>query len=158
MKQKQNSKSAGVFGRYGKLLLYLIVVILVNVVGVNLFTRFDLTANRLYSLSPVSRDVVSTLSEPLTFKVFFSANLPAPYNGVERYVRDLLQEYALAGNQYFNYQFYNPGGEDEAALANQEMARSYGIQAVQIRAIEQDEVKFQKAYMGLAMIHGDLET
>ncbi|MBN2707225.1 MAG: Gldg family protein [Deltaproteobacteria bacterium] len=156
MKKNPQFPQCGPCGRYGKVLLYVLVVVLINLVGVNLFTRFDLTANRVYSLSPVSREVVATLSEPLTFKVFFSANLPAPYNGVERYVHDLLQEYALAGNQYFNYQFYNPGGDDEAALVNQEQARSYGITPVQIRAIEQDEVKFQKAYMGLVMIHGDL--
>ncbi|MEA3332511.1 MAG: Gldg family protein, partial [Pseudomonadota bacterium] len=147
---------SGLFGRYAKVLLYLVVVVLINLVGLNLFTRFDLTANRVYSLSPASKEVVATLSEPLTFKVFFSANLPAPYNGVERYVHDLLQEYALAGNNYFNYQFYNPAGDDETAAINQELASSYGIQPVQIRAIEQDEVKFQKAYMGLVIIHGDL--
>ena len=143
-------------GRYGKFFLYLVVVVLVNLVGANLFTRFDLTANRVYSLSPISKQAVATLSEPLTFKVFFSPNLPAPYNGVERYVRDLLQEYALAGNHYFNYQFYNPGGEGEKAAESQEMAASYGIKPVQIRVIDKDEVKFQKAYMGLAIIHGDL--
>ena len=156
MKRDNRMVKSGLFGRYGKVLLYLIVVVLINLVGLNLFTRFDLTANRVYSLSSASKEVVSTLSEPLTFKVFFSANLPAPYNGVERYIHDLLQEYALAGNNYFNYQFYNPAGEDETAAINQELARSYGIQPVQIRAIEQDEVKFQKAYMGLVIIHGDL--
>ncbi len=156
MKTDNRIVKSGLFGHYGKVLLYVIVVVLVNLVGLNLFTRIDLTANRVYSLSAVSKEVVATLSEPLTLKVFFSANLPAPYNGVERYVHDLLQEYALAGNKYFNYQFYNPGGDDEAAVQNQELAHSYGIQPVQIRAIEQDEVKFQKAYMGLAIIHGDL--
>ncbi|MBN2808941.1 MAG: Gldg family protein [Deltaproteobacteria bacterium] len=156
MKTDNRMVKSGHFGRYGKFLLYVVVVVLINLVGVTLFGRFDLTANRIYSLSPVSKVVVATLSEPLTFKVFFSPNLPAPYNGVERYVHDLLEEYALAGNKYFNYQFYNTGGEDEAAARNQEMARSYGIQPVQIRAIEQDEVKFQKAYMGLVIIHGDL--
>ena len=156
MKTDNSKQKSGIFGRYGKVLLYLIVVVLINLVGLNLFTRFDLTANRVYSLSPASKEVVATLSEPLTFKVFFSANLPAPYNGVERYVHDLLQEYALAGNNYFNYEFYNPAGDDETAATNQELALSYGIQPVQIRAIEQDEVKFQKAYMGLAIIHGDL--
>jgi len=150
--KKKNSP----LGRYGKFLLYLVVVVLINLVGINLFTRIDLTENRVYSLSPISKEAVATLTEPLTFKVFFTPNLPAPYNGVERYVRDLLQEYALAGNHYFNYQFYNTGGEGEQATGNQEMAASYGIQPVQIRVIEKDEVKFQKAYMGLAVIHGDL--
>jgi ABC-type uncharacterized transport system involved in gliding motility auxiliary subunit len=149
-------EKSGLFGRYGKLVLYIIVVVMINLVGITLFTRFDLTANRLYSLSPASKAVVSTLSEPLTLKIFFSSNLPAPYNGVERYIHDLLQEYALAGNHYFNYQFFDPSGDDAAAARAQEMALSYGINSVQIRAIEQDEVKFQKAYMGLVLIHGDL--
>ncbi len=156
MKRDNRIEKSGLFGRYGKLVLYIVVVVMINLVGITLFTRFDLTANRLYSLSPASKVVVSTLSEPLTLKIFFSANLPAPYNGVERYVHDLLQEYALAGNNYFNYQFFDPSGDDPAAAKAQELASSYGIQPVQIRAIEQDEVKFQKAYMGLVMIHGDL--
>ncbi len=156
METDSHNRKSTPLGRYGKFFLYLVVVILINLVGANLFTRIDLTANRVYSLSPISKQAVATLSEPLTFKVFFSPNLPAPYNGVERYVRDLLQEYALAGNHYFNYQFYNPGGEGKKAAEIQEMAASYGIKPVQIRVIDKDEVKFQKAYMGLAVIHGDL--
>ncbi len=151
-----NGKKSGPLGRYGKFILYLVVVVLLNLVGANLFTRIDLTANRIYSLSPVSKEAVATLTEPLTFKVFFTPNLPAPYNGVERYVHDLLEEYALAGNRYFNFQFYDTGGEGEKADENQALASSYGITPVQIRVIDKDEVKFQKAYMGLAIIHGDL--
>jgi ABC-type uncharacterized transport system involved in gliding motility auxiliary subunit len=36
------------------------------------------------------------------------------------------------------------------------MARNYGIQPVQIRIMENDEMKFKNAYMGLVIIHGDL--
>ena len=36
------------------------------------------------------------------------------------------------------------------------MAKNYGIFPVQIQVIEEDEVKFQKAYMGLVLIHGDI--
>ncbi len=156
MKTDNRVEKSGLFGRYGKLILYIVVVVMINLVGVNLFTRVDLTANKVYSLSPASKEAVATLSEPLTLKILFSANLPAPYNGVERYIHDLLQEYALAGNHYFNYQFFNPSGDDETAAKIQKMALSYGIKPVQIRAIEKDEVKFQKAYMGMVLIHGDL--
>ena len=144
-------------GKYLKFTIYCIVVVLLNIAGVTLFFRVDLTKNRVYSLSSASKKVVSTLSEPLTVKVFFNSNLPAPYNNTERYLHDLLEEYAIAGNRYFNYQFYDVSGEkDEDAKGNQELARSYGIQPVQIQNIEQDEVKFQKAYMGMALIHGDM--
>ncbi|HOO46769.1 MAG TPA: Gldg family protein, partial [Deltaproteobacteria bacterium] len=61
--------------RYIKFGLYILVVVLINIVGITLFTRFDLTENRVYSLSKVSREAVSTLSEPLTINVFFTRNL-----------------------------------------------------------------------------------
>ncbi|MDX1765194.1 MAG: GldG family protein, partial [bacterium] len=142
---------------YTKFLLYLAVVVLINLAAATLFFRADLTSNRIYSLSPASKEVVATLSEPLTIKVFFTSNLPAPYNNIERYLHDLLQEYAIAGNRYFNYQFYNVSGEvDDKADENQQLARNYGIPTVQVQNIEQDEVKFQMAQMGMALIHGDL--
>lgn len=146
--------------RYMKFLVYLIVIVLLNVAGMTLFFRWDLTTNKMYSISEVSKEAVSTLSEPLTINVFFTKNLPPPHNGTERYLRDLLEEYALHGNRYFNYRLYNvsPEGGDlsKKAKENQALARDYGIHAVQIQAIEKDEVKFQRAYMGLVLIHGDL--
>ncbi len=71
--------------KYFKFILYIVVIILINIVGVTLFFRADLTRDKIYSLSPASSSVVATLSEPLTIKVFFSKNLPAPHNNTERY-------------------------------------------------------------------------
>ena len=143
-----------------KFLAYGVVVVLVNMVGLNLFARVDLTKEKLYSISEASREVVSTLSEPLTINVFFTKNLPAPHNNTERYLHDLLGEYSQFANRYFNYRFYDVSPEEgdmtEEAKENQKLARNYGIFPVQIQAIEKDEVKFRKAYMGLVMIHGDL--
>ena len=146
--------------RYVKFLVYLVVVVLVNVAGMTLFARFDLTRNQLFSLSDATRQVVGALNEPLTINVFFTRNLPAPHNGTERYLHDLLAEYARYAGRQFNYRFYDvsPDEGDTTAQAeeNRRLARNYGIYPVQIQAIDRDEVKFQKAYMGLVMIHGDL--
>ena len=146
--------------KYVKFLLYISIIVLVNIVGITLFFRVDLTRDRIYSLSEASRDVASTLSEPLTIKVFFSKDLPAPHNNTERYLKDLLEEYSTRGGKYFNYTFYDVTPEDgtltQKADENREIAQSYGIQPVQIRIMEDDEVKFKNAYMGLVIIHGDL--
>ncbi len=144
---------------YLKFILYAVVIVLLNVAGLSLFFRFDLTANRIYSLSEASKQAVSTLSEPLNIKVFFSKNLPAPYNNTERYLRDLLTEYAAQAGRYFNFTFYNVSQETDMgdkADQNREMARDYGISPVQIRVMENDELKFKNAYMGLVILHGDL--
>jgi len=147
-------------GRYLKFSIYLVAVVLVNIAGITLFFRMDLTANKVYSISKASRKVVETLSEPLTIKVFFTKDLPAPYNNTERYLQDLLQEYAIYASKFLNYRFYNVSTEEgeisDAARENQELANNYGIQPIQIQVVEKDEVKFQRAYMGLIIIHGDL--
>ncbi len=148
------------YNKYYKFLTYLVVFILINLAATTLFFRIDLTRDGLYSISEVSKKVVSTLTEPLTIHVFFTKNLPAPYNNTERYLRDLLTEYGIYGNRYFNYQFHDVSVKDrvtdQKTTSNQEKANNYGIYPVQIQNIDKDEVKFQKAYMGLAMIHGDM--
>jgi ABC-2 type transport system permease protein len=134
-------------------------VVLLNAAGLTFFKRMDLTAGKLYSISDVSKTVVSTLNEPLTINVFFTKNLPAPHNSTERYLHDLLSEYAASANQNFNYRFYDvspdQGDLSNETAENQALADSFGIRPIQIQAIEKDEVKFQKAYMGLVIIHGD---
>ena len=148
------------YEKYLKFIIYLIVLILLNIAGLTLFFRWDLTSNRIYSLSETSKQVVATLKEPLTIKVFFTKNLPAPHNNTERYLRDLLKEYALHANRNFNYRFYDvspqEGNVGLQASDNQQQAADYGINPVQIQAIEEDEVKFKRAYMGMALIHGDV--
>lgn len=148
------------YSKYYKFLLYVAVIALVNVAAMTFFFRLDLTSNRLYSLSEASEKAVSTLSEPLTINVFFTKDLPAPHNNTERYLHDLLEEYAAHSNRYFNYRFYDVSAEEgdisEKAKKNQELARNYGIYPVQVQNIEQDEVKFKRAYMGMVMIHGDV--
>lgn len=145
---------------YIRFFTYLTIIVLINVAGITLFFRADLTGNKIYSISEVSKQVVSTLSEPLTINVFFTKNLPAPHNNTERYLRDLMQEYSIYANQRFNYRFYDVSAEEgdisQEAKQNQQLAKDYGIYPVQIQVIEEDKVKFQKAYMGLVLIHGDI--
>ncbi len=143
-----------------KFFIYLIVIVLINLAGTTLFFRLDLTENGTYSISKASRQVVSTLSEPLTIKVFFTKNLPAPNNNTEQYLHDLLEEYSIFANQYFNYTFYDVSPDEgdikQETKENRELAENYGIRPVQIQLVEKDEIKFQKAYMGLVLIHGDI--
>jgi len=146
--------------RYIKFCLYLTVIVLANVAATSLFFRIDLTRNGMYSLSSVSHSVVKNLSEPLTIDVFFSRDLPAPYNSIERYLRDLLEEYAVYANRNFNYRFYDvssrQGQVTQGVTNNQKMAEDYGIHPIEIQVLEKDEVKFKKAYMGLVIIQGDI--
>lgn len=48
-------------GPYFKFIIYLVIVVLINVAGITLSFRADLTANKIYSISNASKKVVATL-------------------------------------------------------------------------------------------------
>ena len=142
----------GLSERSIKLLLYAVVIILINAAGLSLYTRVDLTESNRYSLSDLSKEAVGSLSEPLTIKGYFSQDLPPPYNNIKRYLRDLLQEYAVHANKNFNYTIHEIGPQDEET---KQQAREAGINPVQVQVVQKDEVQYKNGYMGLVMLHGD---
>ncbi len=153
LKKKSGEKfpqiAAKVSDRKHQWILNIVIIVLINLVGATLYFRVDLTGNNAYSLSKISKKVVSSLEDPLTVKVFFSKDLPAPYNSVYRYLSDLLEEYAQAGNRNFRFEFVD-------VEKNREMAADFGVRPVQVREIKNDRVSTRSAYMGLAVVHGDL--
>lgn len=130
--------------------LFVILLVLINLVSVRAFKRLDLTGPKSYSLSTASKEVVKTIEEPLSVKVFFSSNLPAPYNSVDQYVRDILVEYKNAANKNFSYEYF-----DMNKPANQEIATGYGIQQVQVREYKNNEANVKNAYMGMVFVYAD---
>jgi ABC-type uncharacterized transport system involved in gliding motility auxiliary subunit len=142
----------GTSQRYIKFGLYLLLVVLINIAAQSVFVRWDLTENNIYSLSPVSKEVVASLSEPLTIKAFFSQELPPPYNTHKQYFRDILQEYAQNANQNFNYELIEIPAQ---ARDKQRRAEEYGIQPMQVQIVEEDALSYKKVYMGAVFIHGD---
>lgn len=132
------------------LLLALLVVVLVNVVGQRAYLRFDLTSRDVYSLSPVSRELVSTLENPLRVHVFYSDDVPAVYGTVRQYLTDILSEYENAAEQNFTFQVHSMGSESDRQAASE-----YGVNPIQIREVRQDAYQQSQAYMGAALLYGD---
>ncbi|HEY1406515.1 MAG TPA: GldG family protein, partial [Spirochaetota bacterium] len=143
--------SGDVDSRTGNFFLIAVIIILINVAGAFFSMRFDLTQSGAFSLSPVSKKAVRSLEEPLIVKVFFSSDLPAPYNGTQRYVLDLLEEYNNASGSNFRIEVENVDDEK-----GKQVAASYGVSPVQVREVASDQVKQRATYMGLVLIHGDL--
>ena len=139
MKRDWNSRTA--------LLLIGLILIILNLVGLNMFGRLDLTDDKVYSLSDASIDLVEGLDDPVTLKAFFTEDLPAPYINYRRFLRDKLADYRAYGGQNIQYEFVDPAEDEEL----QEEANRYRIPPVQIQVIESDNVQLKNAYMGLAI-------
>ncbi|HQY20718.1 MAG TPA: Gldg family protein [Ignavibacteria bacterium] len=137
-----------------KLAIVIGIIIVINVISKRVFTRVDITKNNSYTLSPISKEVVSTLDDNLLIKAYFSDNLPAPYNNVRRQVQDILDDYRSYSKGNMNYEFLNPtsSGEGEGNELDQE-AQKFGIQPVQIQAMDNDKLEVKRAYLGLVLLY-----
>lgn len=136
-----------------KTVLIIGIIILINILSIRLFTRIDLTKNKTYSLSAVSKDLVANLPDKVVVKAYFSDNLPPPYNSLRRQVRDMLDDYRTYSKGNFNYEFYNPIGESGEEELQQE-AQKYGINPVQVQVVDKDKLEVKNAFLGLAILYG----
>ncbi len=130
--------------------LFIILLILANIVGINSYRRIDLTRTRAYSLSSASKQIVKNLEEPLSIRVFFDKNLPSIYQSTAQYVEDLMVEYKNAANKNFSVSYM-----DMSKVENQNIARDFGLRQIQIQELKNNEVGLKQVYMGLVITYGD---
>lgn len=153
-KFKSNKFIQWILNPRSDLFIFVIVLLLVNLVSSRAFLRFDLTKEKSYSLSPASKEVVRTLDEPLSVKIFFSKNLPAPYDSIEQYISDIMVEYKNAASRNFSYERYNMEKKE-----NQNLAQDFGVYPTQVQVFKDNQATAEKAYMGLVITYADqIET
>lgn len=126
------------------------VLLLLNLIGRNWYKRFDLTDNKMYSLSKSSKNVVDKIDDLLTMKVYFSDDLPGELSNTQRFLQDLLEEYE-AQSDNIRFFFTNPESNDEL----EEEARKDGIQPVQMQVVEDDKLEIKRVYLGMVILYED---
>jgi len=127
------------------------ILLVINLISMQLFTRLDLSEGKVYTLSKASRDLVRNLDDKLVAKAYFSKDLPAPYNSNARYLRDQLDDYKAYSGGKFNFEFVDPGSD--SALEKQ--AQTFQIPPVQVNAVEKDKIEVKKVHMGLVFLYQD---
>ena len=126
------------------------ILLLLNLISRNWYKRFDLTDNKMYSLSKSSEDIVDKIDDLLTMKVYFSDDLPGELSNTKRYLQDLLEEYEAKSD---NIRFFFTDPESNEKL--QEEARKDGIQPVQMQVVENDKLEIKRVYLGMVILYED---
>jgi gliding-associated putative ABC transporter substrate-binding component GldG len=126
------------------------ILIIINLISLNLFSRADLTEGNIYSLSDASKALIGKLNDRLTVKAFITEDLPAPHNGDARYLKDLLDDYRAYSHGYLQYEFIDPAKTDR-----EEEAMGYRIPPLQFNVFRNDKTEFIKGYKGVALLYGD---
>ena len=144
MTQKTQARAANASTTF--LILGAGILVLANVLGVFLHLRADATEKRLFSLSPGSMRLASSLKDRMEIVAYFSPDLPPPHNATERYVRDLLIEYRDASKGKIAVRFVHPEKDEDKQAAERD-----NVQRVQDQKLEADSFSVHEGYRGLAI-------
>jgi len=96
----------------GQLFIVIGIVVLLNLISERLFFRLDFTADKRYTLSEATKDILSELNDVVTITAYFSENLPPQLIKSRKDFEDLLTEYENRSNGNVLYEFINPNESD----------------------------------------------
>ncbi|WOJ97599.1 Gldg family protein [Congregibacter brevis] len=116
--------------------------------------RTDVTEGKLYSLSEPSETLLSQLEEPLLIRGYFSERSHPLLAPLVPQLRDLLREYAVAGNGKVRVEFVDPAQD---AAAEKEANEEYGIQATPFQVADRYQSALVNAYFNVLVQYGDEE-
>ena len=121
-----------------------------DIVLANLPLRHDFTAEKLYTLSNGSREVLSQLDEDVTFKYYVSssaAEMPMALKTYAQTVENLMKEYERASGGRLVLEMYDPKPDSDA----EEWAQRYGIEPQTVNPMG------SPIYFGVTAVCGDRE-
>lgn len=96
---------------FKKIIVILAVLVGINIAGHFIFKRFDLTADKRYTLSETSLQIVDEITEPVYIDVFLEGNFPGEFKKLQTETQQLLEEFK-AENSNVIFQFVNPLDEE----------------------------------------------
>ena len=82
-------------------------IIALNIIGSNIYHRFDLTHDNRYSLSEVTEKIINKVDKQLLVNVYLEGNFPSEFKRLQVETRQYLEE-LKAKNQNIIVRFINP--------------------------------------------------
>ena len=113
------------------LVLTFIALIIVNIISHFFFHRFDLTADKRYTLSETSLNILKNAKEPIYIDVFLEGNFPAEFKRLQTETKQILEEFK-AYNPNIIYQFVNPLENPDEADAIMESFLQRGLTPIKV--------------------------
>ncbi|KJR98286.1 MAG: ABC transporter permease [Desulfobulbaceae bacterium BRH_c16a] len=114
--------------------------------------RADMTKGNIYSISESTRNYLGQLKEPLLLRGYFSSQTHPLLAPLVPRIRDLLQEFAVAGGGNVRVEFIDPLEHPDL---EQEAGQKYGIRPVPFQTASKYQAAVTNSYFDILIQYGD---
>ena len=92
-----------------QLVIVIAIIIALNFVANFAFTRFDLTAEKRYTLSNITTEYIEDLDDIIFCKIYLDGDdLPPGFKRLKNSLKETLDEFIVYGGDNIQYEFINP--------------------------------------------------
>lgn len=140
--------------------LALLSIVLINYIGSFVFTRFDFTSEKRYSLTDATVEQLETLEDIIFVRVYLEGDLPADYKRLRDATKELLDEFRAYAPTNIQYEFIDPSAsedEDTRVAVYRELTQQ-GLRYNNIRFKEGDTYSEKIIFPGAIFTYRDKEV
>ena len=137
-----------------------LVLVFANVISSYIFTRFDLTSEKRYTLSDSTKKMLKELDEQVLFRVYLEGDeLPAEYRRFRNDIKNMLDQFR-AYSKNVEYEFVNPNSfdTDEEKIQFYQTLVKKGIKPIPIATEDDGVQKQQVVYPAMEVSYKGRET
>ena len=143
--------------RHHQLWRSMTALLVLNAIAGNLWlgqitsVRIDATEGRQYSISPATKEYLGKLREPMLVRGYFSEKTHPILAPLVPQLRDLMQEYEIAGNGNLRVEFIDPAKNPEL---EEEANKKYGITPVPFQISDRYQASIVSSYFNVLIKYG----
>ncbi|MEO2052389.1 MAG: Gldg family protein, partial [Allomuricauda sp.] len=116
-----------------------IAILLLNLLAGFVYTRFDLTEDRRYTLSEPAVEVVQKFDGPVIVDILLDGDIPAEFSKLKSETVQLMESF-VAKNKNISYNLINPLEDETKAQETVAQLQSLGLQPANVTVEENGKV------------------
>lgn len=125
------------------------ILVLINILGSFRFFRIDLTAEKRYTLSDATKDLLVSLDDRVLFRIYLEGTFPAGFKRLSSETRSMLREFK-AYNDKVEFEFVDPSAiesEDDRQELYRQLTEK-GLEGTRLEINEGDNKSSQIIFPG----------
>ena len=137
----------------------LIIIMTINIISNYVYTRFDLTSEKRYTLSPATIDMLENLDEYVFFKVYLDGDFPAGFKRLRNETKEMLNEFR-AYSKFIEFEFSNPSESSNEEERNKvyQLLMEKGLQATNLQVNDKKGNSAQLIFPGAIVSYMNTES
>lgn len=140
------------------LAVFIGIVILLNVLASEFFTRFDFTAEKRYTLSPITKNILKDLQEPVQITVYLEGDFPAGFKRLRNSTEDLLRDFDSYAGKNLQFDFVIPlSGDQKSQEEAYQLLLEKGIEPTQLSVKTEDGMSQKLIYPSALITYKGLQ-